>query len=113
MAAAQLSLCRKRAFAALCLGLLLGEDEERLRKRNQKVHMRQWISRREERGVFRQLIRELEVGDLVAYKEFFRMTKEQFCSLLGKFPTFGEFLVSFAAVIEVVTQWGRSVARRP
>ena len=50
--------------------------------------MRQWISRREERGVFHQLIRELEVGDVVAYKEFFRMTgKEQFCFLLGKvFP---------------------------
>lgn len=84
MAAAQLFLCRKRALAALCLGLLHGEDEERPRKRNRKVYMRQWISRREERGVFHQLIRELEVGDVVAYKEFFRMTKEQFCSLLGK-----------------------------
>ncbi|PFX25095.1 putative nuclease HARBI1 [Stylophora pistillata] len=49
--------------------------------------MRQWISRREERGVFHQVIRELEVGDVVAYKEFFRMTMEQFSSLLGKvFP---------------------------
>ena len=46
--------------------------------------MRQGISRREERGVFHQLIRELEVGDVVAYKEFFRMTKEQFFFLLGK-----------------------------
>ena len=37
--------------------------------------------------MFHQLIRELEVGDVVAYKEFFRMTKEQFCFLLGKvFP---------------------------
>ena len=49
--------------------------------------MRQWISRREERGVFHHLIRELEVGDVVAYKEFFHMTKEQFCFLLRKvFP---------------------------
>jgi len=85
MAAAKLFLCRKRALAALCLGLLHGEDEERPRKRNWKVYMRQWISRREERGLFHlQLIRELEVGDVVAYKEFFRMTKEQFCFLLGK-----------------------------
>ena len=84
MAAAQLFLCRKRALAALCLGLLHGEDEERPRKRNRKVYMQQWISRREERGVFHQLIRELEVGDVVVYKEFFRMTKEQFCFLLGK-----------------------------
>jgi len=29
-------------------------------------------------------MRELEVGDVVAYKEFFCMTKEQFCFLLGK-----------------------------
>ena len=79
MAAAQFSLCRKRALAALCLGLLHGEDEERRRKRNRKVYMQQWISRREERDVFHQLIRELEVGDVVAYKEFFGMTKEQFC----------------------------------
>ena len=84
MAAAQLFLCRKRALAALCLGLLHGEDEERPRKRNRKVYMRQWISRREERGVFHHLIRELEVGDVVAYKAFFRMTKEQFCFLLRK-----------------------------
>ena len=34
--------------------------------------------------MFHQLIRELEVGDVVAYKEFFRMTKEQFCFLLRK-----------------------------
>lgn len=84
MAATQLLLCRKRPLAALCLGLLLGEHEERPRKRNRKVYMRQWISRREERGVFHQLIRELEVGDVVVYKEFFRMTKEQFSFLLGK-----------------------------
>ena len=84
MAAAQLFLCRKRALAALCLGFLHSEDEERPRKRNPNVYMRQWISRREEKGVFHQLIRELEVGYFVAYKEFFRMTKEQFCFLLGK-----------------------------
>ena len=82
MAAAQLFLCLKRALAALCLGLLHGEDEESPRKRNRKVYMRQWISRREERSVFHQLIRELDMGDVVAYKEC--MTKEQFCFLLGK-----------------------------
>ena len=72
MAAAQLFLCRKRALAALCLGLLLeDEDEERPQKQIRKVYMRQSISRREERGVFPQLIRELEVGNVVGYKEFF------------------------------------------
>ena len=70
MAAAQLFLCQKRAHAALCLGLLLGEDEERSQKRNRNVYMRQWISRREESGVFHQLVRELKAGDVVASKEF-------------------------------------------
>ena len=40
MAAAQLFLYQKKALAALCLGLLHCEDEERPRKRNQKVYMR-------------------------------------------------------------------------
>jgi len=70
LAAAQLFLCRKNALAALCLGLLLGEDEERRQKQIRKVYVRQWISGKEETGVFHQLIRELEVGDVVAYKRF-------------------------------------------
>ena len=40
MAAAQLILYQKRAFAAVCLGLFHGEDEERPRKRDRKVYMR-------------------------------------------------------------------------
>jgi len=36
-----------------------------------------------ERCVFHQLIRELVVGDVVAHREFFRMTKEQFSFLLA------------------------------
>ena len=61
----------------LCLSMLLEEDEESNRKCNRKVYMRDWISRREERGIYHQLIKELEVGDRVAYKEFFRMMKQQ------------------------------------
>ena len=82
--AANYTLGRKRALSALCLGLLLEEEEERPRKRNRQVYMRNWISRREERGVFHQLVKELEVGDAVAYKDFFRMTKNQFALLVEK-----------------------------
>lgn len=77
MAATRLLLCRKRAVSVLFLSMLLEEDEEIPRKRNRKVYMRDWISRREERGIYHQLIKDLEVGDIVAYKEFFRMTKQQ------------------------------------
>ena len=38
MAAAQLFLYQKRALAALCLGLLHGEDEERPRKVYMRVY---------------------------------------------------------------------------
>ena len=59
-------LGRKRALTALCLGLLLEEEEERPRKRNRQVYMRDWIFQREERGVFLQLVKGLEIGDAVA-----------------------------------------------
>ena len=83
MAAAHL-LHRKRAASLLILSLLLDEEGERPKKRNRKIYMRNWISRREDRGVYHQLVKELEVGDSVAYKEFFRMTKQQFSVLVEK-----------------------------
>lgn len=46
--------------------------------------MRDWITLREERGIYHQLVKELETGNRVAYKEFFRMTKQQFCFLVEK-----------------------------
>ena len=83
MAAAHL-LHRERAASLLILSLLLDEEGERPKKRNRKIYMRNWISRREDRGVYHQLVKELEVGDSVAYKEFFRMTKQQFSVLVEK-----------------------------
>ena len=51
MAAAHL-LHRKRAASLLILSLLLDEEGERPKKRNRKIYMRNWISRREDRGVY-------------------------------------------------------------
>ena len=75
---------RKRAIAALGLSFLLEEEAQQPRKRSRKVYMRDWIALREERGIYHQLVKELETGDRVAYKEFFRMTKQQFCFLVEK-----------------------------
>ena len=58
-----------------------GKDSK---KRNGNIYMWQWISQREQRGIFHQLIRELEVGGVMTYREFFRMMKKQFSFLLGK-----------------------------
>ena len=83
MAATWLLLCWKRAVSVLFLSLQ-EEDAESNHKRNRKVSLRDWMSRREERGIYHQLIKELELRDSVAYKEFFRMMKQQFCFLVGK-----------------------------
>ena len=40
----------------LFLSMLLEEDGESNGKRNRKVYMQDWISRREERGIHHQLI---------------------------------------------------------
>ncbi len=84
MAAARHLLCRKRALSVLCLDLLHEEEEKRPPKKKRKVYMRDWISRREERGISHQLVKKLEAGDAVAYKDFFRMSREQFSILLEK-----------------------------
>ena len=36
--------------------------------------MRDWIARREEKGIYRQLVKELEVQDRAAYQDFLRLT---------------------------------------
>ena len=75
---------RKQAIAALGLSFLLEEEAQQPRKRSRKVYMRDWTALREERGIYHQLVKELEMGDRVAYKEFFRMTKQKFCFLVEK-----------------------------
>ena len=75
---------RKQAIAALGLSFLLEEEAQQPCKRSRKVYMRDWTALREERGIYHQLVKELEMGDRVAYKEFFRMTKQKFCFLVEK-----------------------------
>ena len=83
MAAAHL-LQRKRAVAVLFLTLFAEEEENRPKKRNRKQYVREWIARREERGIYHQLVKELEVEDHAAYQNFFRLTKGQFLFLVEK-----------------------------
>lgn len=71
------AIAKKRAAALILLNLL--EDEyESPPPRNKKSPTRQWIQRREERGVYHQLVQELALEDPMAYRDFFRMTREQF-----------------------------------
>ena len=76
-------LQKRKQAAALSILLLLDENEKRP-KRKRKVYVRDWIARRLERGVYHQLVRELEVEDRNAYQNFFRLSKEQFWFIVEK-----------------------------
>ncbi|CAB3994471.1 Hypothetical predicted protein [Paramuricea clavata] len=83
MAAAFIQHQRKRVLSLLGFALLADEDKEVMpNKRKRQQYMREWIARREEKGVYYQLIRELEVEDHTAYREFFRVSREQFLFLV-------------------------------
>ena len=75
---------RKRVAALVFLDLLLEEGESQPEKKHRKVYAREWILRREEKGVFHQLVGELEVEDPLAYRNFFRVSKSQFHFLVDR-----------------------------
>ena len=66
--------------------LLLVEDLENEKGRNREriIWTRSWIRRREERGVYHQLIRELALEDEPAFARYFRMEKNKFDDLVGR-----------------------------
>ena len=64
--------------------MLSDEDEEPTKKRNRVEWIRPWIARREQRGVYHLLIRELSLEDATSYQAFFRINKEQFQFLVGE-----------------------------
>ena len=76
---------RKRVAAVLFLGFAVDELETKIPKKiNRNVYMREWISRREEKGIYHQLIKELLLEDEIAYRDFFRVNKRQFLYLVQK-----------------------------
>ena len=75
----------RRVLAALLFLDLLNEEEESCRKKRKRVKwVRSWLARREDRGIFHVLVRELAVEDETAYRNFFRVDKDQFQFLLDK-----------------------------
>ena len=71
----------KRKFVAAA-GLidLMDEDEELRRKRGKT---RAWIRRRDEKGFFNNIVRELMLEDTVAYREMMRMSYSDFSQILS------------------------------
>ena len=68
----------KRKVGAILTMILLSEEEETNRKRNRLIWVRPWIARKDERGVYNQLVQELALEDETSYRDFFRMDKHQF-----------------------------------
>lgn len=57
----------KVTFLQILLLMDSFEEEDVLRSQERVIWMRSWISRREERGVYHQLIRKLAVKDAAAF----------------------------------------------
>ena len=65
----------KRCLAAIALLEMLEEEDDRVPKRGKTRH---WIKRREEKGYFTNIVRELMIEDTTAYREMMRMNHESF-----------------------------------
>ena len=75
---------KRRALAALILVDLFEEEGQKnvARQRNRVFWTRDWIKRRRTRGVYHQLVKELELEDEVAYTEYFRVNGQKFLFLV-------------------------------
>ena len=69
----------RRCLAAIALLEMLEEEDDRVPKRGKT---RQWIKRREEKGYFTNIVRELMIEDSAAYREMMRMNHEDFKKIL-------------------------------
>ena len=76
------SKCKR--LVLLTLIDLLIEEGELKKKRNRVCWVRPWIARRQERGAFHQLARELVVEDAAGYRDFFKLNSQQFQFLIDK-----------------------------
>ena len=69
---------QKRVAAVVLLGLLADEKPKGKQKRKKREPKRQWIRRREERGAFHQLVKEITVEDDKGFRIFFHLSQDQF-----------------------------------
>ena len=65
--------------AASMLVLLICDEEGNKKKRGKTI---KWIKRREEKGYFCNIVKELRTEDLSGYREMMRMNYNQFLTML-------------------------------
>ena len=72
---------RRAAIATILVAVMQDDICEELLGRHKRGRTKEWIRRREEKGLYR-LVEELRAEDTVAYKEMMRMNFETFSEIL-------------------------------
>ena len=72
---------RRAAIAIILVAVMQDDIREELLGRHKRGRTKEWIRRREEKGMYR-LVEELRAEDTVAYKEMMRMKYETFSEIL-------------------------------
>ena len=60
------------------------EEDEEPKPHERKIWARDWLKRRKERGAFLQLVRELEIEDVVAFANNCLMSTEKFHEIVSR-----------------------------
>lgn len=76
------SIKQKRKRIAAIVGYII--LKRKINRKTRKVWTKPWIARRERYGVEQNLLKELETDDPVFFRNFLRMTKEDFEYILEK-----------------------------
>ena len=66
-------MAEKQAAACLLLAMMLDDDEK-----NTRGPTRKWVKRREEEGMYANLVQELLIEDTKTYREMMRMNHQCF-----------------------------------
>ena len=72
---------RRAAIATILVAVMQNDIREELLGRHKRGRTKEWIRRREEKGMYR-LVEELRAEDTVAYKEMMRMNYETLSEIL-------------------------------
>ena len=80
----------KRLMVIAIIDMIMdeGEDKVNIKKERNRINwMRSWIARREERGTFHQLVKELVIEDSVGFRDFFGLNSQPFEFILKAIVT--------------------------
>lgn len=84
MAVQQRDFHQRRRFLLAILLIDSLDDDETVKTRDRVIWAREWLRRREERGAFHQLIRELSCEDDEAFTNYFRLNQVKFQYLTSR-----------------------------